>query len=119
MKIEIGFMTNELMTILKEAQQKIDKLEEQVAQLKNLEIASAHLTAIVESSDDGIISKNLEGIILSWNKGAERIFGYTSEEIVGKSVTVLMPRDRYNEEPSILERLKRGERIDHYETVRI
>ena len=76
------------------------------------------LATIVETSDDAIISKNLDGIILTWNRGAERIFGYTAEEVIGKPVTILMPPERYDEEPGILARLRRGERIDHYETVR-
>jgi PAS domain S-box-containing protein len=76
------------------------------------------MAAIVESSDDAIISKNLDGIITSWNKGAERIFGYLAEEVIGKPITILIPPDRPNEEPTILERLRRGERIDHYETLR-
>src|SRR5262249_43030452 len=77
-----------------------------------------HLAAIVESSDDAIISKNLDGIIVSWNKGAERVFGYAADEIIGKPVTTLMPPERQGEEPGILARIRRGERIDHYETVR-
>src|SRR6202043_499235 len=72
----------------------------------------------VESSDDAIISKDLGGIIGTWNSAAERLFGYLAEEIIGKSVTILIPPGREDEEPTILERLKRGERIDHYETVR-
>jgi PAS domain S-box-containing protein len=76
------------------------------------------LASIVQSSDDAIISKDLNGIIKSWNRGAERLFGYTSEEAIGRPVTILIPADRVHEEPSILERLKRGVRIDHYETVR-
>jgi PAS domain S-box-containing protein len=76
------------------------------------------LASIVESSDDAVVSKDLNGIIRSWNLGAQRLFGYTAEEVVGKSVTILIPADRENEEPGILERLRRGERIDHYETVR-
>jgi PAS domain S-box-containing protein len=76
------------------------------------------LAAIVEFSNDAIISKNLDGVITSWNQGAERLFGYTADEIVGKPVAVLIPPDRQHEEPAILERLRRGERIDHYETVR-
>jgi len=80
--------------------------------------AAQRLAAIVESSDDVIISKDLNGIIASWNKGAERIFGYTADEVIGKPVTILMPPDRLNEEPGILDRVRRGERIDHYETVR-
>ena len=76
------------------------------------------LSAIVDSSDDAIVSKNLNGIITSWNTGAERLFGYTSEEIVGKSVNLLIPADRQDEEPDIIARLARGERVDHFETVR-
>jgi len=77
-----------------------------------------HLASIVEYSDDAIISKDLNGIILSWNKGAERLFGYTSEEAVGKPITMLIPEQRIDEEPEILRRIRSGERIDHYETVR-
>ena len=69
---------------------------------------------IVESSDDAIVSKNLDGVILTWNNGAERIFGYTAEEVIGKPITILMPPDRFDEEPGILARLRRDERIDHY-----
>jgi len=79
----------------------------------------SHLAAIVTSSDDAIISKSLDGIILSWNRGAERMFGYTAEEIVGKSVTILIPPEQIDEEPIILERIRRGERIDHFQTVRV
>lgn len=82
------------------------------------EEATRRLATIVETSDDAIISKNLDGVIQTWNAGAERIFGYTAEEIVGKPVTILMPPERYDEEPGILARLRRGERIDHYQTVR-
>jgi PAS domain S-box-containing protein len=82
------------------------------------EEAMRRLASIVETSDDAIISKNLDGVIQTWNGGAQRIFGYTAEEVVGKPVTILMPPERYDEEPGILERLRRGERIDHYQTVR-
>src|SRR5207302_4876371 len=81
--------------------------------------ARLHLAAIVESSDDAIISKNLDGIIVSWNQGAERVFGYTAEEILGKPLARLVPPEHPDELPSIMERLKRGERIDHYETERV
>ena len=76
------------------------------------------LASIVESSDDAIVSKNLDGIITSWNTGAERIFGYTAEEAIGQPITIVIPRDRQDEERVILTRIRRGERIDHFETVR-
>jgi PAS domain S-box-containing protein len=83
------------------------------------EESSARLAAVVESSDDAIVSKSLEGIISTWNKGAERIFGYTAAEVVGKSIYILIPEERRSEEPQIIERLKRGERVETYETVRV
>ena len=83
-----------------------------------LEEVRARLAAIVESSDDAIIGKDLDGTIVSWNRGAERLFQYTAEEVIGKSVTVLIPPDRFDEEPEILGRVRRGDRVDHYETVR-
>lgn len=89
-----------------------------IADRKQAEAAMAQMAAIVESSDDAIISKDLNGIITSWNKGAEKLFGYTATEVIGKSVTILFPPDRADEEPRILERLRNGEKIDHYETVR-
>ena len=82
------------------------------------QIALLRLAAIVESSDDAIVSKDLNGIINSWNKGAERILGYTAEEVIGKPITILIPADRQDEETEILERIRRGERIEHFETVR-
>ncbi len=84
----------------------------------NAEQAQLNLAAIVESSDDAIVSKDLNGIIRSWNKGAERIFGYTKVEVIGKSITVLLPADRLEEETEILRRLRRGESIGHFDTVR-
>jgi len=82
------------------------------------EHATRFLAAIVESSEDAIVSKDLEGIITTWNKGAERLFGYTAEEIIGLPVTTLIPPALVDEEPAILRHISRGERIDHYETVR-
>lgn len=85
---------------------------------KRAEESQAYLAAIVESSDQAIISKSLDGVIQSWNAGAERLFGYTAEEVIGKPVTIVIPLDRRHEEDDILSRLRRGERIEHYETVR-
>jgi PAS domain S-box-containing protein len=76
------------------------------------------LAAIVESSDDAILSVDLEGTIATWNRGAEKLFGYLSEEVIGGSVLMLIPADRQSEEPDILERIRRGEHVKHYETVR-
>jgi PAS domain S-box-containing protein len=80
--------------------------------------ARALLASIVDSSDDAIVSKNLDGIITSWNKSAERVFGYTAEEAIGRHITLIIPPDRQDEEADILARLRRGERIEHFETVR-
>lgn len=80
--------------------------------------SSRLLTAIVDSSDDAIVTKNLDGVITSWNGGAERLFGYTAAEAVGQHITLLIPADRLDEETGILARLRAGERIDHFETVR-
>jgi PAS domain S-box-containing protein len=76
------------------------------------------LASIVQSSDDAIVSKNLDGIITSWNEGAERIFGYTAKEAIGQPITIVIPQDRQDEERTILNRIRRGERIDHFETIR-
>jgi PAS domain S-box-containing protein len=85
---------------------------------KAAELASQRLAAIVESSDDAILSKDINGVIRSWNRGAECLFGYSEYEIIGKAVTTLIPSDRQDEEPEILGRIRRGERIEHYETIR-
>jgi len=80
--------------------------------------AERFLAAIVESSDDAIITKDLNGVIMSWNSSAEKLFGYTAQEAIGKPVAMLIPPERKEEEPDILARLRRGEQVDHYETVR-
>jgi PAS domain S-box-containing protein len=81
--------------------------------------ATGLLASIVDSSEDAIISKTLEGIITSWNAGAERLFGYTAKEAIGKPITMLIPVDRHDEEISILARLRQGEKIEHFDTVRL
>jgi PAS domain S-box-containing protein len=85
---------------------------------RNLEELNRTLAAVVESSDDAILSKDLNGIIATFNQGAERLFGYKAKEVVGKPITILIPPDRQHEEPEILGRIRRGERVDQYETVR-
>lgn len=90
-----------------------------ISDRKRTESELAQLAAIVTSSDDAIISKSLDGTIISWNAGAQRIFGYTAEEVKGKSISILIPEDKVSEENQISEKLKRGEKIDHYETTRV
>src|SRR5579862_8869118 len=79
----------------------------------------ARLAAIVESSDDAIVGKDLNGVITSWNRAAERIFGYSADEIVGRSILTIIPAERRGEEDTILAALRRGERVDHFDTVRM
>ncbi|MGA7502772.1 MAG: PAS domain S-box protein [Candidatus Sulfotelmatobacter sp.] len=83
------------------------------------EAAREHLAAVVDSSDDAIISKDMDGIINGWNRGAEKIFGYTAAEVLGEPMLMLFPPDRVNEEPGILARIRRGESVEHFETVRV
>jgi PAS domain S-box-containing protein len=92
--------------------------EEWAARLQSPEIAPYWLAAVVDSADDAVVTKTLEGVITSWNRGAERVFGYTAAEVIGKPIHILIPEDHINEEPTILARLRRGERVEHYETVR-
>jgi PAS domain S-box-containing protein len=87
--------------------------------LREGESAAAHLAAVVASSDDAIVSKTLDGVIRSWNAGAQRLFGYTAEEAIGQSILMLLPDDRKEEEAGILARLRAGERIDHFESIRV
>jgi PAS domain S-box-containing protein len=95
------------------------KIARDISERKHIDHAALLLSAIVDSSDDAIISKDLNGVITSWNKSAERLFGYTAAEAIGKTVaSLLIPEDRQNEEPDILARLRKGERVDHFETVR-
>ena len=94
-----------------------DKIAEHLP--PDLQVIQARLAAIVESSDDAIVSKTLEGIIVTWNGGAQRIFGWSAEEVIGKPINIIIPPDRQDEEPKILEQIRSGRRIDHFETVRL
>src|SRR5208282_3970722 len=86
---------------------------------KQAEEARSRLAAIVQSSDDAIISKNLDGIIMSWNRGAEHIFGFSESEAVGQPITILIPPELCEEEETILQKTRAGEKVEHYETVRV
>jgi PAS domain S-box-containing protein len=90
-----------------------------ITEHKKAEEASARLAAIVQSSDDAIVSKDLNGIVTSWNASAQRIFGYSAEEIIGKSITVIIPPELQDQEPLILAKIRSNERIEHFETVRL
>lgn len=94
-------------------------IETDITNVKEAEEKSAKLAAIIESTDDAIISKSLEGIITSWNHSAQRTFGYTAEEMIGESILKLIPLDRHDEETHILSRLRKGERVEHFETKRL
>jgi PAS domain S-box-containing protein len=94
------------------------KIAHDITEAREGQRAHLLLSAIVDSSDDAIISKDLNGVITSWNRGAERLFGYTAEEAVGQPVTLLIPEERLHEEPEILAKLQKGERVDHFETIR-
>ncbi len=98
---------------------RFDGLTMDVTEQKHTEDATAWLAAIVSSSDDAIVSKNLQGIITSWNQSAERMFGYSAEEAVGRHITLIIPHERLAEEIDILARIGRGEGVDHFETVRV
>jgi PAS domain S-box-containing protein len=97
----------------------LDALKIQAAENERALQATRLLAAIVDCSDDAIVSKNLDGVITSWNKSAERLFGYRPEEAIGQHITLVVPPDRRHEEATILERLKRGERVEHFETARV
>ena len=110
-----------VLVICTETTQQVLSLERSSKELNDrtlMHVAAERLASIVESSDDAIVSKDLNSIIRSWNGGAERIFGYTEEEAIGKSITMLIPEDSLDQENMILSRITKGERIDHFETVR-
>src|SRR5215470_7193724 len=89
-----------------------------ISERKEAEASSARLAAIIESSNDAIVSKDLNSIIVSWNAGAQRLFGYSAEEAIGRSITMLFPLDRVDEEKQILTRIRAGERVEHFDTFR-
>ncbi|ADE13568.1 PAS sensor protein [Nitrosococcus halophilus Nc 4] len=101
------------------ANQDKDEQNSDLATDKQRDTAAQRLAAIVESSEDAIISKTLDGTIISWNAAAEQIYGYTAEEICGQSIAILVPPDRHDEIPQILQHIRRGERIKQFETVRV
>lgn len=90
----------------------------ELEQRRRADSYAQHIKALVESSDDAIISKDLNGIITSWNPGAEKLFGYIAADVIGQPITILIPQDRQDEEPEILSRIRRGEQVHHYETIR-
>src|SRR5712664_2829934 len=96
----------------------ITERREAEQRIRDSEARYRDIAAIVESSEDAVVAKNLDGVITSWNHGAEWLFGYTAEEAIGNPVTMLIPTERHDEEPTILARIRRGERVEHYETIR-
>src|SRR5438093_3863210 len=90
-----------------------------VAERGRAEAALVPVAAIVQSSDDAIIGKTLDGVITTWNGGAERLYGYSAREVIGRPIGFIIPQELDGELPGILERLRRGERIDHYDAVRV
>lgn len=120
----LGMISTHWRTVHKPADSELrafDVLARQAADLlerNQAAMATASLAAIVQFSDDAIISKDLNGIITSWNRGAERLFGYTPQEAIGQSITILIPASRADEEPGILDRIRHGESIEHFETLR-
>lgn len=115
---ELAASNEELMATNEDLAEQERRLQELVDELTEAEKKSGKLAAIVATSDDAIISKTLEGVITSWNHGAERIFGHAEADMIGASIYKLIPEDRHHEEPIIIARIKAGERVEHYETKR-
>jgi PAS domain S-box-containing protein len=97
----------------------VSKIARDITDRKRLEDDARHCAAIVDSSDDAIVSKGLDGTIVSWNRGAERLFGYTAAEVVGRSIRLIIPPDRQAEEDYVLDRVRQGETLEHFETIRV
>ena len=116
---QLSALADQAAIALRNAQLYEMQLEEAARARKASELESRRLAAIVESSDDAIVSKDLNGVIRSWNKGAERVFGYSAEDVVGKPITILIPDDRQAEEELILSRIRNGQRVEHFETIRV
>jgi PAS domain S-box-containing protein len=113
------FSARELLALV-ESHLKMSRFRREASEaIRRAEQNASLLAAIVESSDDAIVSKDLNGIIMSWNQGAERLFGYTAAEAVGRSITMLIPPERIEEEDRILAQIRRGQRVDHFETIRV
>jgi PAS domain S-box-containing protein len=118
---EIGDLSRAFDSMTKDLRKKsvsIDILNEEVAEREKAELTSERLSAIVESSDDAIIGKDVNGVITSWNRGAERIYGYRPEEAIGKTSSIIIPEDKIDEEAVMLESIKNGKSVHHYETER-
>jgi PAS domain S-box-containing protein len=113
------FIIKFIPNILDNGEKGVTMIFEDITERKKIEEERSFLAAIVESSEDAIIGKTLDGIVTSWNKSAERIYGYMAGEMIGRNVSVLVPPDRPNEIPDILRRIKQGERVKHYETERV
>src|SRR3990170_5608182 len=113
------FVVRTARRIAKEAVAANRDLHDKIVELKRAGETLSRLVAIVESSDDAIIGKTPDGVIVSWNPGAERIYGYSEEEVIGQRVSLLVPPERPDEVTQILEKVKRGKRVDHFETVRM
>ena len=116
---QLSALADQAAIALRNAQLYEMQLAEAVRAREASEMEAMRLAAIVESSDDAIVSKDLNGIIRSWNKGAERVFGYGAEEVIGKPITILIPQDRHAEEEVILGRIRSGQRVEHFETIRV
>src|SRR6476661_264360 len=97
---------------------RITELEAELAKLCEAHEKAGHLAAIIDSADDAIISKTLSGVVQTWNAGAEQLYGYSASEMIGREIAVLLPPDRPDEENIILDRLSRGERVNHFDTIR-